>query len=296
MRTFYYVQTGHRIGLDRFHRAAAIVNELQKEMDITLLCSDFRIAAQAREYGIKRAVGIDLVRNIPQIAERGDRIIFDSAELNPTMHGDMTSFFSTFIRISDDPADVKRPDEFLISPYLEGEGIWTGTVVAERYYDPLPKTIPLAFFFGDDDYDKELEKHQGVFAPLKMDLLMGFYHFMGYEKSLKESFGTLRESEEYDTVIQHSAVLVSASPQAVLQNFAGGGHPVYLQRLDYPRDFIPLFHSLSIPVVEKFDPDQLMEGIRITSISKSCHTLGKSGKNLPDFIRETFNLEKLKPF
>jgi hypothetical protein len=37
MRYFYYVHTGHRIGLDRFHRAVAIVNELQKEIDITLL-------------------------------------------------------------------------------------------------------------------------------------------------------------------------------------------------------------------------------------------------------------------
>ena len=61
MRYFYYVHTGHRIGLDRFHRAVAIVNELQKEIDITLLCSDFRIAAEAKEYGIKRSVGIDLV-------------------------------------------------------------------------------------------------------------------------------------------------------------------------------------------------------------------------------------------
>ena len=94
MRYFYYVHTGHRIGLDRFHRAVAIVNELQKEIDITLLCSDFRIAAEAKEYGIKRSVGIDLVRNIPQIAQNGDKIIFDSEEINPVLLEDMTQFFS----------------------------------------------------------------------------------------------------------------------------------------------------------------------------------------------------------
>lgn len=296
MRYFYYVHTGHRIGLDRFHRAAAIVNELQKEIDITLLCSDFRIAAQAREYGIKRSVGIDLVRNIPQIARHGDKIIFDSAELNPTLQDDMTAFFSTFIRISDDPADAKHPNEYLISPYLEGEGICKGIIVADHYYEALPKTIPLAFFFGDDDYEKDLESHQELFAPYKMELLMGFYHFMGYENSLKKSFSAIHESEEYETVIHRSEILVSASPQAVLQNLAGGGKPVYFQRPDYPRDFIPLFESISIPVVDGFNNDQLMKAISMDSISNSCHVYKQSGKNLLEFIRETLDLEKLKPF
>lgn len=296
MRNFYYVHTGHRIGLDRFHRAAAIVNELQKEMDITLLCSDFRIAAQAREYGIKRAVGIDLVRNIPQIAQHGDKIIFDSAEFNPTLLNDMTAFFSTFIRISDDPNDSKHPNEYLISPYLEGEGICTGTIVAEQYCEPLPKTIPLAFFFGDDDYEKELENRQELFAPYKMELLMGFYHFMGYENSLKESFSVIHDSEEYETVIRRSEVLVSASPQALLQNLAGGGKPIYFQRPDYPRDFMALFESLGILVVDGFDKDQLMNAISKNSISNSCHEHKQNGKKLLEFVRETLNLEKLKPF
>jgi hypothetical protein len=158
MRYFYYVHTGHRIGLDRFHRAVAIVNELQKEIDITLLCSDFRIAAEAKEYGIKRSVGVDLVRNIPQIAQNGDKIIFDSAEINPTLLEDMTKFFASFIRISDDPSDTKHPKEFLISPYLDGENVCKATVVNERYFESLPKTIPLSIFFGDDDYEKDLEK------------------------------------------------------------------------------------------------------------------------------------------
>lgn len=294
MRYFYYVHTGHRIGLDRFHRAAAILNQLQ-DLDITLLCSDFRIASEARNYGIKKAVGIDLVRNIPQIAQHGDKIIFDSAELNPTMLEDMTRFFSTFIRISDDPSDTKHPDEFLISPYLEGEGICKGTIVAGRYYEPLPKTIPMALFFGDDDYEKDLEAHQEMFTPLNMELLMGFYHFLGYENSLKGSFSAIHESEEYDEVIRRTDVLISASPQAVLQNLAGGGNPIYLQRPDYPRDFIPLFKSLSIPIAEGFDYDQLMQAISAT-VSNSCHRFEQNGENIPEFIRKTLNLEKLKPF
>ncbi|MDD2781205.1 hypothetical protein [Sulfuricurvum sp.] len=289
MRYFYYVHTGHRIGLDRFHRAVAIMNELQKEIDITLLCSDFRIAAEAKEYGIKRAVGIDLVRNIPQIASHGDKIIFDSAELNSVLHEDMVQFFSTFIRISDDPAVVKHSGEFLISPYAQGEGIYKAVVVDEHYFEPLVKTIPLALFFGDDDYEKDLEAAQEIFAPFKMDLLMGFYHFLGYEETLKSSFTTVHDTEAYEKVIRESEILVSASPQAVLQSLAGGGKPVYLQRPDYPRDFIPLFESLSIPIVDGVTKDSLMDSISCT-LSNTYHNITKSNKNMADFVRKAFHL------
>ncbi len=289
MRYFYYVHTGHRIGLDRFHRAVAIVNELQKEIDITLLCSDFRIAAEAKEYGIKRSVGVDLVRNIPQIAQNGDKIIFDSAEINPILLEDMTQFFPSFIRISDDPSDTKHPKESLISPYLEGEGICTAMVVNERYFESLPKTISLTLFFGDDDYEKDLEKNQSIFKPLNAELLMGFYHFLGYEKSLKESFTTIHECEAYDEIIRKSEILISASPMAVLQNLAGGGKPIFLQRTDYPRDFIPLFNSLNIPIVEYFTQEHLMQAISKAS-SNNYQKIKKSNSQVIEFIRKSFNL------
>lgn len=289
MRYFYYVHTGHRIGLDRFHRAVAIVSELQKEIDITLLCSDFRIAAEAKEYGIKRAVGVDVVRNIPQIAQHGDKMIFDSAEINPILLDDMTQFFSTFIRISDDPSDTKHDKEFLISPYLEGEKICNAVVVNERYFEPLSKTIPLAFFFGDDDYEKDLEKNQAIVKPLNAELLLGFYHFLGYEKLLKESFVSVHETEEYDEVIRKSDILISSSPQAVLQNLAGGGKPIYLQRPDYARDFIPLLKVFSIPIVENFTLECLMQGVAAAA-SNNYHTFEKSNTKVMEFIRKAFDL------
>lgn len=283
MRYFYYVHTGHRIGLDRFHRAVAILNELN-DLDITLLCSDFRIASEARNYGIKRAVGVDVVRNIPQIAQHGDKIIFDSDEINPTLMEDMTLFFPTFIRISDNPDAVKYEKEFLISPYLHGDKIAIGTVVDTKYNEVLPKTIPMALFFGDDDYEKDLELNQALFAPYKMELLMGFYHFLGYESSLKESFSSIHESEEYDTVIRHTEVLISASPMAVLQNLSGGGRPIYLQRPDYARDFLPLFEKMGIPVIDGYDKEQLIEIINNQS-SNSYQIHQRSNKEIIEFIR-----------
>lgn len=284
MRLFYYVHTGHRIGLDRFRRAAAILNELN-DLDITLLCSDYRIAGEARKYGIKKALGLDLIRNIPQIAHHGDKIIVDSAELNPTLHEDMSRFFSTFIRISDDPQDTRLEKEFLISPYLEGEKTCKGTVVDPKYQEELSKTIPMALFFGDDDYEKDLELHQALFAPYKMELLMGYYHFLGYENALKKSFTTIHESEEYDEVIRHTDVLITASPMAILQNFSGGGRPIYLQRPDYTRDFIPLFESMEIPIVDGYNKEQLIEVLN-HHLSKTYQNRQRSNKEIIDFIRK----------
>ena len=288
MRLFYYVHTGHRIGLDRFHRAAAIINQLG-DIDITLLSPDYRIAAEAKDFGIKRSVGMDVVRNIPQIAQHGDKIIFDSAELNPMLLDDMSQFFSTFIRIGDSPSDTKHPNEFLISPYLSGEGIVQGIVIGEHYYEQLPKTIPMTLFFGDDDYEKDLESHQAMFAPFEMDLLMGFYHFLGYEKVLQKSFKTIHEWEEYDEVIRSTDVLITASPMAVLQSLAGGGRPIYLQRPDYASDFIPLFQSLNISIVEGYDSASLMTAV--SSLSKVTYgKLSQSDHKVIEFIKKAFHL------
>lgn len=288
MRLFYYVHTGHRIGLDRFHRAAAIINGLG-DVDITLLCPDYRIAAEAKGFGIKRSVGMDVVRNIPQIAQHGDKIIFDSAELNPTLLEDMSQFFSTFIRIGDAPNDTKHPNELLISPYLSGERIAQGIVIGEHYYDQRPKSIPMALFFGDDDYEKDLELHQGMFAPFKMDLLMGFYHFLGSEKVLQQSFKTIHDWEEYDEVIRSTDVLITASPMAVLQSLAGGGRPIYLQRPDYVRDYVSLFESLNIPIVEGYDAVSLEKAIASLP-TRVYKKLSHSEHNIIQFIKKSFNL------
>ena len=146
MRTFYYVHTGHRIGLDRFRRAAAIIKSLG-DVDITLLSSDFRIAQISREFGIEKSVGLDVVRNIPQISHYGDQLIFDSEEANPIMLDDMREYFSTFIRISDDKEDKKADNELLISPYLQGEGICNSYTIDDKYFQKSAKSVEISYFF-----------------------------------------------------------------------------------------------------------------------------------------------------
>ena len=288
MRLFYYVHTGHRIGLDRFRRAATIIRALG-DVDITLLSSDFRIAHECKDFGVQRSVGIDVVRNIPQIAQHGDKIIFDSDEMNPTMHRDMINFFSTFIRVTDDPNAVQMEGELLISPYLEGEGICKGVAVDEKYFEQTPKTIEKAFFFGDDDYEEDLLTNVDMFAQLEMDLIVGFYFFLDYEEKLSPSFAARYEFEEYDEVVQGSKVFVTSSPQAALENLASGGRPVYVQRPDYVRDFLPLFESLNIPIVDGFDKTKLLL-VLDSVLSHEYHPAPQNTQNITKFLKESLFL------
>ncbi len=288
MKTYYYVHTGHRIGLDRFRRAATIIRALG-DVDITLLCSDFRIAQEARNFGVDKSVGIDVVRNIPQIANNGDQLIFDSDEANPLMLEDMRKYFSTFIRVSDNKDDKKEEGEILISPYLEGDGICTAYVVDEKYFEQKEKTIKLSYFFGDDDYEKDLEKNLSFIEDLHPDLLLGFYYFFDYEDMLKEKFINHHEFEDYDEVIQKSQILITASPQAVLENLASGGRPIYVQREDYTTEFLELFESLNIPIVKKYDKEKLID--IISSINEHEYSkMEQKCNNLAEFIKENLNL------
>lgn len=241
MKTYYYVHTGHRIGLDRFRRAATILRAL-KEFDITLLTSDYRIAMEAREFGIDKSVGIDVVRNIPNIAQKGDRLILDSDEVNPLMLEDMKLYFSTFIH-------VKSAE----------------CVVDKEYIGEFHKSTKVTYFFGDDDYEKDLQKNLEFIDGLDASLQLGFYYFLDYEDTLKKKFRNYFEFEEYDDMIRSTEILISASPQAILENLFAGGKPIYVQREDYPEDFNTLFESLNVPIVKGYDKELLINLVNSTN-------------------------------
>lgn len=288
MKFFYYVHTGHRIGLDRFRRAATIIRALG-DVDITLLCSDFRIAQVARDFGIPKSVGIDVVRNIPQIAHHGDQLIFDSEEANPIMLDDMRNYFSTFIRVSDTAHDTKEEKELLISPYLSGEGICTAYAIGEEFFEHEPKTIKISYFFGDDDYEKDLEKYIAFVEDLNPDLQLGFYYFLDYEDSLKKKFKNYHEFEDYEAMIKKTDILITASPQAVLESLASGGRPIYVQREDYTRNFNELFKTLNIPIIENYDKNVL--SITIETIDNhNYYKIEHLSDKISEFIKESLTL------
>ncbi len=287
MSTYYYVHTGHRVGLDRFRRAAAVIEGLKNE-DITLLTSDFRIASEAKAYGFLRAVGVDVVQNIAHIAKRGDQLIFDSDEHSPTTLDDMMHFFSKVIRFSDNSGEVKHEKEFLVSPYLEGAGICNAIPVASKYFGTFNKNIDIAFFYGDDDYDKEVITHKEALKTLNMELLLGFYYFVFYEDEVIDTFKKIHENDAYDTVIQQSKVLVTASPQAALDALASGGRPIFIQRDDHSDEFQELFQKLNIPVIEGLNIIQLTKCIAMIE-QHTYRTIEKKGNQTTHFIKEILN-------
>jgi len=287
MKKFYYVDTGHRVGLDRFRRAVAILNALGDD-EITLLCSDFRIAHEARNFGIKNSVGIDLVRNIVNIAHRGDALIFDSAEANPLMLEDMRNYFPNFVRISDDPEDQCSQNEFLISPYFENELTCKAVVVDDKYFKSFDKKIELGFFFGDDDYEKDLEKHLDILSS-DVEILLGFYYFFDYEEMLKKKFANYYEFEEYDEFITSCKTLITSSPQAVLECLASGGKPIYLQRPDYANEHLLLLKELNVPIIENFDRALLEKAIK-ENVSHSYNRLEQNSDKVVNYLKDKFYL------
>ena len=266
MKTYYYVHTGHRIGLDRFRRAVALLEQVGGE--ITLLTSDYRIASEARHFGIENSVGIDVVRNIPHIAHNGDNLIFDSDEANPLMLEDMKQYFSTFIHVPNDTVAVQ-----------------------EKFFamQDSVKDVKLSYFFGDDDYEKDLEKHFDFVDGLNPHLQLGYYYFLDYEDMLKEKFSNYFEFEAYDEMIQRSEVLLTSSPQAVLDSLAAGGYPIYFKREDYSDDFDELFETLNIKIISNYENNQINEIIQQKKAINYSEFHKKSNK-FASFIKESLNL------
>ena len=288
MKIYYYVHTGHRIGLDRFRRMVAILNALQ-DVEITVLTSDFRIAHIAREFGIENCVGVDVVRNIPYIAHHGDKLIFDSNEANPVMLNDMRGFFSKLIRISDLLDEQKAQNESLISPFLSGDGIFNDLIVEDKYFKNYEKTTEVTYFFGDDDYEKDLERHLDFIDFLNPKLQLGYYYFLDYEDMLKEKFKEYFEFEEYFEMITTSKILITASPQAVLDSLASGGKPIYFQRDDYAKDFLTLFERLNVPIIKNYNKNKfnlILENIDTHNYVK----ITQNTKKIAKFIKENLDL------
>lgn len=284
MRNFYYVHTGHRVGLDRFRRACAIIKSLG-DIDITLLCSDFRIANEARHYGVEKAVGIDDVRNISKIANHGDNLIYDSDEANPIMLEDMREYFSKFIRVSDRLDDIKAPNEFLISPYLEGDGICQAIAVDKDFFGEFKKSNKIGFFYGDDDYEKDIEKNLECLEELDPAFGLGFYFFLDYEDMLKKRFKNHYEFDEYKDFIKSCEILISSSPQAVLECLASGGKPIYFQREDYRDDFVPFFEKIGVDIVKECQKNSIERALENAKDKKLQKTV-KNSNTIVTFIKD----------
>jgi len=174
MKIYYYINTGHRVGLDRLRRSAPIINTLEEMgVEITMLTNDFRAGEYAKEqFGIKKYVSVDIVRNIANIASPNDALIFDSQEESRAMWEDMASYFHKFIRISDNPDDFASKNEVLLSSMKEIGDAPQVNVVDPRYFDEDEEhNGGIVYFWGDDDYEQKLLELSDAFEGLDITLL-----------------------------------------------------------------------------------------------------------------------------
>jgi hypothetical protein len=283
-KIYYYVHTGHRFGLNRYRKAVAII-EMLSDYEITLLTSDYRIASGSRDFGINGAIGIDVFRNIPNIAEYGDILFYDSTEENEAQLDGMIEFFSKFIRVTDDPNYLPRKGEYVISPYLKGsEFVLNANPISEKFFTSQEeKSIEKALFFGDDDYDKDLLRYFSGTKIDDVDLLLGFYFFFGYEDELGTIFSKVWENEDYDEVVKKSKILITSSTQTALSSLACGGKPIFIERSDRDSNSQELLKSFGIPVLEEFSLENINNVIEKTS---NYAKLQSDRKKIVDFFKQ----------
>jgi hypothetical protein len=229
MQLYFYAKSGHTVGLEETKRCAAIANKL-KEFNPILCTSDFRAGAFAKDnFGIKKYVNIDVVRNLHNIMQRGDILIYDTPEVTSEMKEDMKDFCSLLYGINDE---------------------LSGIIVDTTFYYPQENpTLDKTLFFGDDDYNNQLIEMTKESEKFDINLLMGHYFFLGNEKLFENNFSKVIDEEEYVHTIQNSKYLLTASLQTALESLACGNYPVLFKRFDknYNEELIK---NLNLPIIE----------------------------------------------
>ena len=252
MKLYYYVHTGHRVGLDRLRRSAPVINALgDAGVEVALLTSDFRAGEFAKEqFGIRKYVSVDVPRNIANIATPADALVYDSQEGSRAMWEDMAGYFSAFVRISDEPEDFATKESgFLQMP----------DIVDPRYFGDFSHDGGTVYFWGDDDYDKELLALSDVFEGLDVTLLEGYYFFMQYGDALAGKFAAVEEAEAYDEILTGASRFLTSSPQSALEALAAGSAPLYLEKPGAPRSWRERMERYGIPVVGSFSKDEISQ-------------------------------------
>ncbi|MDD2886813.1 MAG: hypothetical protein PHY66_03350 [Aliarcobacter sp.] len=237
MQVYLYAKSGHTIGLDATKRCSAIANAL-KEFDPILCTSDFRAGAFAKDnLGVKKYVNIDVVRNLHNIMQRRDILIYDTPEANEEMKKDMKEFCSLL--------------------YGVGEEL-DGIIVDESIYKRVPNpTLEKTIFFGDDDYNNLFLGMIKDSEEFDINLLMGHYFFLGNEKIFINHFSNVIDEEEYVQTVQNSKYLLTTSLQTALESLACGNHPVLFKRIDKEYDEI-LIQQLNLPIIESTNLKELL--------------------------------------
>jgi len=255
---FYYANSGHKIGLERVRRGAALLKRLAKQgVETQLLVNDFRAGLAAKDLGVKEYVTVDTVQDIDAIAEAGNSIIIDSPEDD---HGRLVKYcadFKTVWRFAHDSSDSSVHGEILLKAGCKEESCEDAVIIDDNYFEETAKEERTLFFLSDADYDKTILSNEDFFKALDMELLLGNYFFVKYEDDLAKLFSTLHEPEEYVDLITSSSRVVTSSSQTALEAKAGGAKVIYIHLSDDALYPLELLSSYGIDIVNGFDAEDV---------------------------------------
>ncbi|MCK5110725.1 MAG: hypothetical protein KAQ94_04315 [Arcobacteraceae bacterium] len=273
MNIYIYAKSGHNIGLESVRRCAVLYKQLE-QCDPILCTSDYRAATFARDLGVYKGLGIDIIGNLPNIMERSDMLIFDSDEPSEEMRKFMAEYCTHLYEVG---VDIPK------------------TLVDDKFFEKGDQSIKKAFFFGDDDYGdillKELCKDCGK---LEIPLLMGHYFFFGNEEKLAPSFSNIIEEEEYFDTILNTKYLLTSSINSVFESLASGNCPVFYKRSDKSNEDLQFLKEYSIPVVDGKNMNDIVSNFEdVISNYPKVKTLEKTDiENIKNTICQT--IEKFK--
>ena len=256
---FYYANSGHKLGLERVRRGAALLKRLANQgLEAQLLVNDFRAGLVAKELGVKEYVTVETVQDIDAIAQFGDSIMIDSPEDD---HGRLVKYcedFKNVWRFEVGSDDVSVHGETLFKEECKDESCENTVIVDNDYFEKTEKEKRTLFFLSDADYDKTILNNENFFKSLNMELLLGNYFFVKYEDDLEKLFSTLHEPEEYVDLIRSSSHIVTASAQTALEAKASGANVIYID-LNNGLYSVELLSKYGIAIVNGFDAEEVVK-------------------------------------
>ena len=291
MKIYYYINTGHRVGLDRLRRSAPVIEALRElDLEVTMLTNDFRAGEYAKEfYGIGKYISVDVVRNIANVATPGDCLVFDSAEESRAMWEDMADYFRGFVRIGDDPNDFITKESGLVSPLATGEGILTIDIVDPRYFESSEHGNENIYFWGDADYEMRLETLSKAFEGTDVALLEGYYFFLRYADELQREFVKIYESQEYEEVLKSAKRFLTSSPQSALEALAASSAPIYLPKPGADEVWESHLSRFGIPVCSGFEKEKIQKSLTEAKSYRDDLLRKSAAKETAAYIKDKFS-------
>ncbi len=251
---YYYAHSGHKIGLERVRRGAALLKRLNAQgHEAQLLVNDFRAGLVAKDLGVKDYVTIETIQDIDAIAQNGDSIIIDSPEDDKGRLVKYCSDFKNVWRFEHSADDVSVHEETLFRAECADETCVSTVIIDDEYFEKNSEEERTLFFLGDADYDKVILTNEAFFEAFDMELLLGNYFFVKYEDDLAKLFSTLHEPEEYMDLIKSSSHIVTASAQTALEAKVSGAKVIYLHLSNDDLYPVELLKTYGIDIVNGFD-------------------------------------------